>query len=441
LFRAACVERWTRSQASSMDVNATLPGGATPEYAFKLWNFVIRPPRTIYDPSQLGPTEFMAGGIRAARRDLHVRSKSGKMLACSHFVPRQDRKKELRKFPVIIYLHGNSSSRLEAWSLVGTLISQNISLFCYDAAGCGMSEGEYVSLGWHERDDLAAVIAHLRHSPFCGPIGIWGRSMGAATALLHADRDPNIGAICLDSSFASLRQLAEELAQNNRLMVPVPSWLIDAALAVIRMRVQALADFDIEDLVPIEHASRSSIPAIFLHGRQDSFIQPGHSQQLYQAYNGDKEFITVDGDHNSERNEQVVQHVVNFFRRSLRLDYVDMSVPSHILDREFAVPQRESPMTAMQDGRPLRVPLSRKNAPATVRLSEIERHDEQELPPPVAMRPLPSKSKPVQGSGYEFRGPGGLPPPGDMDDEPSTARIFPRQVHRGAGGLAARGGA
>jgi len=173
-----------------MDINAALPGGATPEYAFKLWNLVIRPPRTVYDSSQLGPTEFMAGGIRAARRDLHLRSKSGKMLACSHFVPRQDRKKELRKFPVIIYLHGNSSSRLEAWSLVGTLISQNISLFCYDAAGCGMSEGEYVSLGWHERDDLAAVIAHLRHSPFCGPIGIWGRSMGAATALLHADLIP-----------------------------------------------------------------------------------------------------------------------------------------------------------------------------------------------------------------------------------------------------------
>ncbi|CAE8678396.1 unnamed protein product, partial [Polarella glacialis] len=272
-----------------MDSNATVPGGGnSPEYSFNLWNLIIRPPRAAYNANALGPSEFLAGGVRAARRDIKIKTKRGLTLACSHFVPRQERKKELRKFPVIIYLHGNSSSRLEAWNLVGTLISQNMSLFCFDAAGCGLSEGEYVSLGWHERDDLAAVIEHLRQSPFCGPIGIWGRSMGAATALMHSDRDPEIGAICVDSPFASLRQLAEELGQSERVLFPIPSWLIDAALAMIRMRVQALADFDIEDLVPLDHAKNSHIPAIFLHARQDSFIHPRHSQQLYDCYQGDK---------------------------------------------------------------------------------------------------------------------------------------------------------
>lgn len=48
-----------------------------------------------------------------------------------------------------------------------------------------MSEGEYISLGWHEKDDLQCVIDYLRSSGKVSLIGLWGRSMGAATALLH----------------------------------------------------------------------------------------------------------------------------------------------------------------------------------------------------------------------------------------------------------------
>jgi hypothetical protein len=38
--------------------------------------------------------------------------------------------------------------------------------------------------------------------------------MGAVTALMHADRDPSIAGLVLDSPFTSLRTLAEELAKT-----------------------------------------------------------------------------------------------------------------------------------------------------------------------------------------------------------------------------------
>jgi len=37
--------------------------------------------------------------------------------------------------------------------------------------------------------------------------------MGAITALMHADRDPSIAGLVLDSAFASLRELAEDLCK------------------------------------------------------------------------------------------------------------------------------------------------------------------------------------------------------------------------------------
>jgi alpha/beta superfamily hydrolase len=96
-----------------------------------------------------------------------------------------------------------------------------ISVFCFDFAGCGLSDGEYISLGWYERDDVEVVVNYLRESNRVSTIGLWGnlksikgRSMGAVTALMHADRDPSIAALVLDSPFTSLKTLAEELAKT-----------------------------------------------------------------------------------------------------------------------------------------------------------------------------------------------------------------------------------
>lgn len=58
--------------------------------------------------------------------------------------------------------------------------------------GSGLSAGEYVTLGALEVDDLAAVVDHLRSTGAVSTIGIWGRSMGAVTALMYSMRDPSI---------------------------------------------------------------------------------------------------------------------------------------------------------------------------------------------------------------------------------------------------------
>lgn len=67
-------------------------------------------------------------------------------------------------------------------------------------------------MGWHERDDVNVIVNYLRNQRKVNTVGLWGRSMGAATALLHADRDPSIAGLVLDSAFADLKQLVFELA-------------------------------------------------------------------------------------------------------------------------------------------------------------------------------------------------------------------------------------
>ena len=85
------------------------------------------------------------------------------------------------------------------------LLQANMTCFCFDFPGCGQSEGEFISLGWHERDDVNYIVNFLRENRNVSTVALWGRSMGAVTALLHGDRDPSIAALILDSPFASLK--------------------------------------------------------------------------------------------------------------------------------------------------------------------------------------------------------------------------------------------
>jgi len=174
-------------------------------------------------------------------------------------------------------MHGNCSSRLEALANVPSLLPQNIQLISFDFSGCGMSEGEWVSLGYYEKDDLARVVDILRDSGKVSTIGLWGRSMGAATALLHGDRDPCIAGMVIDSSFSNLKQLAKEMAFNH---IKIPKFILSTGIAFIRRTIKNKAGFDIEELSPITHADRCFIPALFIAARGDDFIKLHHTQDI-----------------------------------------------------------------------------------------------------------------------------------------------------------------
>lgn len=283
-----------------------------------LWKAIIRPPRDVYNMKDLGPEEFSIGRKKIFRTDLELLNYRGQRLKCSHFQPAPEYRVS-EKLPCVVYLHGNSSSRLEALSCLPILLKFNITLFCLDFAGSGHSDGEYVSLGFYERDDLAVVIDHLRQSGTVGCIGLWGRSMGASTALLHGDRDPSIAGIVLDSPFTSLRGLAEELV-DVFVGIALPKWMVTLALNMIRSTIKTKGKFDINDISPISHVDKTFIPALFVAAEGDSFIRPDHAKNLFTAYAGDKNLIIVDGDHNSTRPKFFLDSVAIFFYNTLQCE-------------------------------------------------------------------------------------------------------------------------
>ena len=279
-----------------------------------LWKFIIRPPRDKYPLNYLGPQQFKYNSKIYIRRDFELISHQGFKMKSSLIEPLPTYRPS-KKMPVVIYLHGNASSRLEGLNTLNILLPHNINLFIVDLPGCGYSEGEYISLGYYESYDVGIIVDFLENLPSVSNIGIWGRSMGASTGLIYAHRDKRIKALCLDSPFANFCRLARELTKQY---ISLPDFLINGVLKIIGNTIEDKIGIDIFKLNPIEEAENTFQPALFIHAINDKLINVQHAMDIFNIYGGEKSLKCSEvGGHNSKRPKRLTQEIGNFFENYL----------------------------------------------------------------------------------------------------------------------------
>jgi len=241
---------------------------------------------------------------------------------CSFWEP-FDEERERVNLPCVIYLHGNSSSRCEAYAEVRYLLPRNICLFSFDFCGCGKSEGDYISLGYYEKEDVHTVINYLRFSNKVSTIGLWGRSMGAVTSILCAkefDKKEIISCIVSDSAFSSLSKLIDEFVNK---VILLPQFFIDMLKTQVGNIIEKKANFRIEKIEPIQDLGKcKNIPILFCHGLHDTFINNHHCNDLYKAYGGQKEIVMFEGEHNEKRPLHILQIISLFFYNHLKVENI-----------------------------------------------------------------------------------------------------------------------
>lgn len=281
---------------------------------------LIRPPRCDYKTQQLTPSQLCVGDWYYERNDLQLVNEKGQRLECSHWRPYRaicETRTWSKRLPCVVYLHGMSSSRVESFDALCTLLPLNVTVFCFDFAGSGLSDGKYVSLGYHEERDLKVVLEYLRGRDDTANVAVWGRSMGAATAVLRAAQDPSIAACVLDSPYSSLRKVAEELVQRSA--VPLPRFVVDHAMSTVRREVRARAGYDLNDVVPMTVAPKAAMPVCIVVANDDQLVLPHHGKDLHDSWGDDrKKIVYIDGGHNGVRPEWLLWDIGDFLRESLR---------------------------------------------------------------------------------------------------------------------------
>jgi pimeloyl-ACP methyl ester carboxylesterase len=213
-------------------------------------------------------------------------------------------------------MHGNASSQHEGQFLIPNLCPLGVALYCFDFAGCGASGGDFISLGHFETMDVQYLIENLIVSFGLGPFVLWGRSMGAATALLV--RHPHVIGRIVDSAFSSIPDVCEAIA----LKLHMPSIFLPAALLFLKLTVLGRADFDLGTVSPLNSAKQpGAVPMLMCHAVDDEFIPISQGEAIFEAYsNPDKKLMRVSGGHNGRRSLGWIDEACRFALRLFGLD-------------------------------------------------------------------------------------------------------------------------
>jgi len=297
-----------------------------PGVMMQLEDLVIRPPRACYSTSSdllggppapgVGCALFVLGGRAFCRVDREVPNERGERLHLSYYHPAWFGHKSTQQLPAVIYAHGNSGCRCDANDVAALLLPQNICVVALDFAGSGKSDGEYVTLGAREMADLGIAKEWLMRRGRTSCVGLWGRSMGSVASLLYARRDPSVAGLVLDSVFSRLQDVAMELVRSSA--PKMPGALTRSALWFMRRGIRRRAGFDINELDALSAAAEAWIPALFLHGLDDTMIAKHHSEKVHAAYSGDKNLILFEGDHNDMRPQFAKDSASIFWYNTLR---------------------------------------------------------------------------------------------------------------------------
>lgn len=203
--------------------------------------------------------------------------------------------------PALLYLHGTRWSlghhveRMEQWRALG------FSVLAIDYRGFGRSDGELPS---EDRvyADAQAAWEHLRvREPDAGRRFIYGHSLGGAVAVDLAARNPDAAGLIIESTFTSMRDMAERSRYGH---MPLD--------LVLTQRFDALAKI-----------GRVAVPLMIIHGTGDRYVPAEMGERLYQAAPAPKVLLLVEGaGHRNAfavafgRNPHAVRDFIRFARAS-----------------------------------------------------------------------------------------------------------------------------
>lgn len=210
----------------------------------------------------------------------------------------------------VVLCHGHLDNKEHMRFFINMFPHDNVLLFDFRAHG--ESDGELISIGCHEKEDVLAAVEFVKKDKNTKgkPIVGLGYSMGGAILLSAAAEIDDFKALILDSSFARLDQ---QISRAFVARTGMPRTLfMDATKALF----ESLSECSIEQINPVEWIKNVTCPVLIIHSEDDNFVSVADAFTLYKAAHTKKElWIVQEADHGhiSRDNKDEYQRRVNEF--------------------------------------------------------------------------------------------------------------------------------
>ena len=178
----------------------------------------------------------------------------------------------------VICMHGHTSNRHGQVKYAYAFYRLGYSLVFYDHRSHGDNQRDYITMGYREHFDAIEVIKQVR-AKFGEDIeiGLFGCSMGGATALMCLKETQDLSFVVSDCGFASLEELVREICINHK---SIPWMFLPWTNLFIKKRFH----FSFKDARPIDAVKENNnVPVLFIHGQKDDFVFPINAELLYNA--------------------------------------------------------------------------------------------------------------------------------------------------------------
>jgi dipeptidyl aminopeptidase/acylaminoacyl peptidase len=216
----------------------------------------------------------------------------------------------------VIVLHGHGGNKHTCLPLAHFLYPR-YNVLMLDHRGHGESDGVRTTIGYEERLDVHGAVDLLLERGL-GPVGIYGMSMGGATAILAAAEDPRIVAVVADSPYARLRWAV----QQSAVLRGYPSFLTPAIAYLGCLTTALHLRYRMQSFDPVEVVERiAPRPLLLMHGQEDEVVPVASAHALFDRAGEPKELWLIDDMKHckalEEAYEPFKEKVVGFFDRWL----------------------------------------------------------------------------------------------------------------------------
>ena len=190
-----------------------------------------------------------------------------------------------------IILHGYRSTPESVLTIGEHFSNEGYNVLIPSMRACSESDGEYLGMGWLDKEDLKCWINLLIEQNNEAEIILHGSSMGAATVLMASgDELPeNVKCIIADSGYTSVWDI---FASEAKARFNLPAF---PALNMFQIVANRKAKYDIKEASALEQVKNSKTPILFIHGNKDDFVPEYMCEQLYEAANCKKEKLIIEG--------------------------------------------------------------------------------------------------------------------------------------------------
>lgn len=188
---------------------------------------------------------------------------------------------------VMLIAHGFWQAKEFMFRLVD--LFDEFTIFLVDLRCHGASEGDRISFGHHEYNDILAGLEFLKcnESTKNLPVIGLGISMGTSALLKTASIEKDkFKALILDSGFA---KLDTHMCQYFSKITGLPCFLMSFSKKFFNYIIWA----DVNEIKPEEYIKQVHTPVFIIHSGADAVIPVGDAYKLYNAAKGKKELLIV----------------------------------------------------------------------------------------------------------------------------------------------------